>query len=184
MIYWGQDVELTECKVCSHPRWKPNKKTSAVKRRVKVPYKKMFYFPLTPRLQRLYASMATAKFMRWHAEHEMIDGKMCHPSDSPAWKHFSELHADFAAEVRNIRLGLCTDGFQPFGSFGQQYSSWPVIVTPYNLPPGMCMKDEFMFLTILVPGPRNPKSKMDVFLQPLIAEIGRASCRERVYVLV
>ncbi|XP_050238240.2 uncharacterized protein LOC126687726 [Mercurialis annua] len=27
------------------------------------------------------------------------------------------------------------------------------IVTPYNLPPGMCMKDEFMFLTILVPGP-------------------------------
>ena len=173
MIYWGQDVDLTECKVCSHPRWKPHTKKSTGRRRVNVPYKKMFYFSLIPRLQRLYASVATAKFMRWHAEHEMVDGKMCHPSDSPAWKHFSELHADFAAEVRNIRLGLCTDGFQPFGSFGQQYSSWPVIVTPYNLPPGMCMKDEFMFLTILVPGPRNPKSKMDVFLQPLIAELNQ-----------
>ncbi|XP_055961463.1 uncharacterized protein LOC130015403 [Mercurialis annua] len=67
----------------------------------------------------------------------MEDEKMCHPSDSPAWKRFSELHTDFADETRNIRLGLCTDGFLPFGSFGTQYSSWPVIVTPYNLPPDM-----------------------------------------------
>ena len=69
-----------------------------MKRRVNVPYKKMFSFPLTPRLQRLYASMETTKFMRWHAKHEMIDGKMCHPFDSPTWKHFSELHVDFVAE--------------------------------------------------------------------------------------
>ncbi|XP_050211984.1 uncharacterized protein LOC126662140 [Mercurialis annua] len=55
----------------------------------------------------------------------MVDGKMCHPSDFPAWKHLSELYTEFAEEVRNIRLGLCTDGFQPFGAFGQNYSSWP-----------------------------------------------------------
>lgn len=28
-----------------------------------------------------------------------------------------------------------------------------------------------MFLTVLVPGPRNPKEKLDVFLQPLIEEL-------------
>ena len=28
-----------------------------------------------------------------------------------------------------------------------------------------------MFLTMLVPGPTNPKGKIDVFLQPLIAEL-------------
>ena len=28
-----------------------------------------------------------------------------------------------------------------------------------------------MFLTVLVPGPTNPKGKIDVFLQPLIAEL-------------
>ncbi|XP_050233356.1 uncharacterized protein LOC126681844 [Mercurialis annua] len=99
--------------------------------------------------------------------------KMCHPSDSPAWKRFSELHTDFADKTRNIRLGLCTDGFQPFGSFGSQYSSWPVIVTPYNLPPDMCMKDEFMFLTKLVPGPGNPKNHLDIFLQLLIAKLNQ-----------
>ncbi|XP_055960661.1 uncharacterized protein LOC126668629 [Mercurialis annua] len=173
MIYWGSDADLTRCKICDHERWKPPPKGNSVKRRVNVPYRKMFYFPITPRLQRLYASTATAKHMTWHAEHEMVDGKMCHPSDSPAWKHFSELHTEFAEEVRNIRLGLCTDGFQPFGAFGHNYSSWPVILTPYNLPPGMCMKDEFMFLTVIVPGPRNPKHQMDIFLQPLIAELNQ-----------
>ena len=29
------------------------------------------------------------------------------------------------------------------------------------------MKETSMFLTVLVPGPRNPKQKLDVFLQPL-----------------
>ena len=70
-----------------------------------------------------------------------------------------------------MRLGLCTDGFQPYGQSGQQYSSWPVILTPYNLPPWMCMKEEYIFLTVIVPGPKNPKNKLDVFLQPLIAEL-------------
>ncbi|XP_055960094.1 uncharacterized protein LOC126661596 [Mercurialis annua] len=171
MIYWGDDAGLTLRKVCGHDRWKPATAGNSKRRKTNVPYKKMHYFPLTPRLQRLYASRATAKHMRWHAEHEMENGVMNHPSDSPAWKHFSELHQDFAAEVRNIRLGLCTDGFQPFGAFGQQYSSWPVIVTPYNLPPGMAMKDEFMFLTVLVRGPNSPKGSLDIFLQPLIVEL-------------
>jgi hypothetical protein len=50
----------------------------------------MYYFPLTPRLQQLYASNATAKDMRWHAEHEIEEGGvMRHCSDSLAWKHFN-----------------------------------------------------------------------------------------------
>ncbi|XP_050222432.1 uncharacterized protein LOC126672521 [Mercurialis annua] len=136
-IYWGSDAELTRCKICDHERWKPPPKGNSVKRRVNVPYRKMFYFPITLRLQRLYASIAIAKHMTWHAEHEMVDGKICHPA------------------------------------FGQNYSSWPVILTPYNLPPGMCLKDEFMFLIVIVPGPRNPKHQMDIFLQPLIAELNQ-----------
>ena len=99
------------------------------------------------------------------------DGVMCHCSDSEAWKHFNHSHPDFAAESRNVRLGLCTDGFNLFGQSGQQYSLWPVIVTPYNLPPWMCMKDEYMFLSIIVPGPKNLKQKLDVFLQPLSTEL-------------
>ncbi|KAM3379267.1 hypothetical protein P3S68_011681 [Capsicum galapagoense] len=120
---------------------------------------------------RLYASHATTADIRWHHEHKKEDGMMRHPSDSEAWKHFNESHPFFAVEPTNVRLGLCTDGFQPFSQSGRKYSSWPVIVTPYNLPPRMFMKKAYMFLTIIVPGPSNPKHKIDVYLQPLIKDL-------------
>ena len=68
-------------------------------------------------------------------------------------------------------MGLCTDGFNPFGS-ERKYSCWPVMLTPYNPPsPGDCLKEAFMFLTVLVTGPDNPGQKLDVFLQPLMHEL-------------
>jgi len=81
------------------------------------------------------------------------------------------MYKDFANEHRNVYLGLCTDGFNPFGKSGRKYSLWPVILTPYNLPPSLCMKREFLFLSILVPGPEHPRRSLDVFLQPLIHEL-------------
>ena len=42
---------------------------------------------------------------------------------------------------------------------------------PYNLSPNLCMKEEFIFLIVLIPGPNNPKGKIDVFMQPLIEEL-------------
>jgi hypothetical protein len=50
-----------------------------------------------------------------------------HPSNSEAWKHFNSVHPHFSAESRNMHLGLCTDGFNSFGSFAAPYSCWPVI---------------------------------------------------------
>ncbi|XP_010495482.1 PREDICTED: uncharacterized protein LOC104772581 [Camelina sativa] len=138
--------------------------------RVPIPYKRMWYLPLAERLKRLYQSERTVGAMRWHAEHTS-DGVIAHPSDAEAQKHFQSVYPGFAYEPRNVYLGLSTDGFNPFGKHGRQYSLWPVIVTPYNLPPSLCMKREFLFLTILDPGPDHPKKSLDVFLQPLIYEL-------------
>ena len=33
------------------------------------------------------------------------------------------------------------------------------------------MKEAYLSLSIIVPEPNNPKNKIDVFLQPLIAEL-------------
>ncbi|CAA0819152.1 Unknown protein, partial [Striga hermonthica] len=167
MLYWEDDADATSCKFCGHGRFK---RSGGGKN---VAYKKMYYFPLADRLKRLYASNATAKEMRWHAEHTVEDGVMTHCSDSLAWKHFNNTHTEFAKEIRNVRLSLSTDGFQPFAQYGAQYSCWPVIVTPLNFPPWLCMKDQHMFLTVLVPGPKNPKDKLDVYLQPLIKELNQ-----------
>ncbi|KAM3287357.1 hypothetical protein P3S67_020787 [Capsicum chacoense] len=89
------------------------------RKRKLVPYKRMYYFSLILRLQRLYASHAIAADMRWNHEHKKENGVMRHPSDSEAWKHFNESHSFFAAEPRKVSLGLCTDGFQPFSQSGR-----------------------------------------------------------------
>lgn len=166
MLYWREYTHLQECRFCGKPRFKPQGVGST-----KVPYQRMWYLPITDRLKRMYQSERTASSMRWHAEHLQTEGVLSHPSDAKAWKHFNTGHPEFAREKRNVYLGLCTDGFSPFGMSGRQYSLWPVILTPYNLPPDMCMQREFLFLSILVPGPKHPKRSLDVFLQPLIEEL-------------
>ncbi|KAL5563440.1 hypothetical protein UlMin_033187 [Ulmus minor] len=51
------------------------------------------------------------------------------------------------------------------------YSMWPVVLTTYNLPPWICMKAEYLMLSLLIPGPQSPDKDMDVFLRPLIDEL-------------
>ena len=68
-------------------------------------------------------------------------------------------------------LELCTDGFYPFKSFVAPYSCWLVILTIYNLPPEMCMRPEFMFLSTMIPSPNSPGRNTDVCLQLLIDEL-------------
>ncbi|KAL0453018.1 UNVERIFIED_CONTAM: hypothetical protein Slati_1279900 [Sesamum latifolium] len=70
-----------------------------------------------------------------------------------------------------VKLGLCKDGFAPHEQYDCTYSCWPVIHTPYNLPQGMCMSSKYMFLTMVIPGPSNPKYLFDVYLEPLIDEL-------------
>ncbi|XP_073219440.1 uncharacterized protein [Cicer arietinum] len=99
-------------------------------------------------------------------------GSLRHPSDGEAWNRFDAKYPNFANEPRNVRLGLCSDGFTPYiQASSTPYSCWPVVVTPYNLPPEMCMTKPFMFLTCLIQRPSNPKANIDVYLQPLIDEI-------------
>ncbi|KAL0293580.1 UNVERIFIED_CONTAM: hypothetical protein Scaly_3139300 [Sesamum calycinum] len=52
--------------------------------------------------------------MTWHANNLCEEGSMEHPSHGDAWKHFDRTHPPFASDARNVRLGLCTDGFSPF----------------------------------------------------------------------
>jgi len=87
-----------------------------------VAYKKLKYFSITPRLYRLFMSSRTAEHMTWHQSHSAIDGVMVHSSDGEAWKHFNSVHPHFSVESRNVRLGLRTDGFNPFRSFATPYS--------------------------------------------------------------
>jgi hypothetical protein len=118
-------------------------------------------------------SPRTVEHMTWHQAHDAVDGVMVHPSNDEAWKRFNSVHPHFSVESRNVRLGLCTDGFNPFGSFSTPYSCWSVILIVYNLPSGMCMRPEFMFLSTVIPGPSSPGRNIDVCLRLLIDELAQ-----------
>jgi len=96
---------------------------------------------------------------------------MVHPSDGEALKHFNNVHPQFSVESRNVCLGLCTDGFNPFGSFASPYSCWLIILMVYNLTPRICIRPKFIFLSTVIPGPNSPSQNIEVCLRPLIDEL-------------
>ncbi|XP_062086482.1 uncharacterized protein LOC133792589 [Humulus lupulus] len=167
-LFYKEHSTKETCPICGSSRWISPEKTDGKK----VPHKVMRYFPLTPRLKRMYSSRLTAKQMLWHyTGKSKDDGIMRHPVDGLVWKDFDAKHPDFASEPRNVRLGLAADGFNPFGNMSQAYSMWPVVLANYNLPPWMCMKDNNFILSILIPGPKSPGKDMDIFLRPLVDEL-------------
>jgi len=151
MLYYLENINLTKYRTCRHAHYKPR----IGKGRTLVIYKKLRYFPITPKLQRLFISLKTLKYMTLHHSHNAVDGVMMHPSDGKAWKYFNRVHHQFSMEWRNVYFGLCTDRFNPFGSFAALYSCWSVILTVYNLLSGMCMRLEFMFLSTVILDPNN-----------------------------
>ncbi|GJW51079.1 uncharacterized protein Tco_0092430 [Tanacetum coccineum] len=165
MLFYGKvDYVLTKCKVCGHSLYKKGGRNN-------VPNLVLTCFPIAPRLQRMYMSKKMSKEMTWHHDHKTDSNKMVHPSDGKAWKHFDSTHPTFSKEIRNVRLGLCTDGFNPNNSNSNPYSLWPVFLTIYNLPPWMSLKDAHVKLSLVIPGRKNPGQNLDVFLQPLIKEL-------------
>lgn len=137
----------------------------------KIPVKVVRYFPLTSRLQRYFMSPKTASTMCWHDESRIKDGVLRHPADTEAWKKLDAVRPSFGEEPRNVRLGLATDGFDPFSDKSHPYSMWPVVLIPYNVSPETCLKDTNYLLSMLIPGPKAPTNDIDVYLQPLIDEL-------------
>ncbi|XP_057803357.1 uncharacterized protein LOC131018659 [Salvia miltiorrhiza] len=166
-LFYKENENEEKCLVCSEPRWKFTKGKGG-----KTPHKILRHFPLKSRLQKLFLFSKTSSNMRWHKDKRKDEeGVMRHPADSRAWKHFDEKFPQFAQDPRNVRLGLAADGFTPWSNLGSSYSMWPVILIAYNLPAFMFMKEEFLMMSLLIPGPSSPGKDIDVYLRPLIDEL-------------
>jgi hypothetical protein len=69
MLYYLENVELTECMTSGHSQFKPRTGTE----KTLMAYKKLRYFPITPRVQRLFMSPKTAEHITWHLSHDTVD---------------------------------------------------------------------------------------------------------------
>nr|GEY58354.1 hypothetical protein [Tanacetum cinerariifolium] len=80
-LFQGDDNKYLDfCPVCNTSIWKDSNTPGK-----KVPKKVLCYFPIIPRLQRLYKSSHSAKEMVWHATGKCTEpGKMQHPVDGTA----------------------------------------------------------------------------------------------------
>jgi len=169
MLFRKEDADLDQCVICNASRWRERGGGSESGRRRAA--KQARYFPLKPRLQRLFATTNSATLMKWHGEKREDDGVFRHPADCLAWKDFDITHPSFAADIRNVRLGIASDGFNPFGTQTLNHSTWPIVLVPYNLPPMYILKQPYIYLSVLIDGPKGPGDKIDVYMQPLIEEL-------------
>ena len=112
-LYRNEYADRTTCPVCGQGRYKRGNK--------KVPRKVVWYFPITPHVQRYFVDPKEAKLMQWHAEREKPEddpekGKiLTHPSDASQWNALDIEFEELGGGARNVRLGMSTDGLNPFG---------------------------------------------------------------------
>ena len=166
VLFRNENANKHHCPKCNESRWKDAE-------RHMIPRKVLRHFPLIPRLKRIFSNEKTSDEVKWHKLYRKhkVSGEMNHPADGGAWKHFDSLWTDFAEDARNIRLGLATDGFNPYNNASTNYNMWPVFVIPYNFAPWGCMEQSNFMMSLLIPGPESPGKDFDVFLQPLIEEL-------------
>ncbi|GLT29791.1 hypothetical protein SLA2020_046360 [Shorea laevis] len=109
--------------------------------------------------------------MAWHLKCLKDADEVIHSMGNEAWKHFDEAYPTFVEEPRNARLGLCTNGFNPFGGFVAPYSCWHVFLKIYNLLSELCMKSKHIYLALIIVGPRSLGKNIDAMLRPLIDKL-------------
>jgi hypothetical protein len=170
VLFRGKHAEAVQCLKCGGLRY-------VDEIRKKVPVKVLRHFPIIPRLQWMFRSPSISKLMLYHSENrsnwEGGDNLVRHPCDSKAWCHFHEnVDSSFGQDARNVHFVLAADGVNPFAQTRSTWSTWPVTLLNYNLPPWLCTKQFFILLALFIPGKQSVTSKhLDVYLEPLVEKL-------------
>ena len=82
------------------------------------------------------------------------------------------MYPDFAADPRNVRLALATDGVNSHSDKQSTYSIWPVLLHNFNVAPWLTLKRFFVMLTLIIPGLKSVVGDhLDLYLEPLLEEL-------------
>lgn len=84
MLFYKEYSDDEDCRICHASRWTDYISPKGRRK----PARTVRYFPLTPRLQRLYTCKSTAEEMRWHGSRTVDNDYLRHPSDGESWKEF------------------------------------------------------------------------------------------------
>jgi len=132
MLFRGEYEDLDNCPKCGFDRFKRAKdggdnnaedgnepeEIRGRKGNRGGPVRVAWYFPIIPRLKRMFATRKEAQLLRWHKEgrKKTDDGKLRHPADAAQWGNIDAHFPWFEDDCRNIRFAMSTDGVNPFGN--------------------------------------------------------------------
>ncbi len=128
ILFQGVHTNLDTCPKCGLTRYNDIGKA-------KVPTKVLHYFLLIPCLKPMFKVPITSNLMVWHNDNRSVNGLVRHVANSKAWAHIDVMWPEFATKPYNARLGLTTNGVNPFGAQSSTWSTRPVMLQIYNLPP-------------------------------------------------
>lgn len=156
--------KLKECPTCGENRFN----ASGIAKR------KFSYYPLGPRLKRMFATSSISQRLQAHAistnDHDIT---MYDVHDSPLWKKAFTEDGFSKGDPRGILLQLCTDGVNPFSSNKVNYSMWPIMFSVLNLPKQIRNTYQNIMLVGIVPAQvegKEPKS-LDPYLEIVVDEL-------------
>jgi hypothetical protein len=82
-----------------------------------------------------------------------------HPCDPKAWRYFHDnVDPTFYNDAWNIHFALVVDGVNTFKQTRSSWSTWPVMLLNYNLPPLVMHKEVFCIV-----GPLNSGEGLSYF---------------------
>ena len=70
----------------------------------------------------MFANADDAKGLTWHTNGRNCDGMLRHLADSSQWKKINSLYPNFDKDARHLRLGLASDGMNPYDNLRAQHS--------------------------------------------------------------
>jgi len=126
ILYRKEFAELRSCPKCGLSRYKVedgDKENTDEVTKHDPPSKVVWYLPIIPRFKHMLENPTNAKNLRWHTNEQICDGLVRHPVDFVQWKNIDKEFPTFGNESRNLRLGLTSDGINPYGNLSTNHSS-------------------------------------------------------------
>jgi len=165
VFFQGNHKDVVPCPKCGGPCYKDEVN-------MVFPLKVLQHFLVIPRLQCMLITLVMSELMLWHSQNSSSNGLVKHPCDSKAWKHVHEKFPTFASYPRNVHLALATNGVNPFKPTCSKWSTWPIMLLNYNLPPWLTTNFFFILLALLILGKDYVTFKnFDFYLQPLVEKL-------------
>jgi hypothetical protein len=162
MAYTGKLRDTRKCSYCGESRFRDGSEH---------PRQQFLYIPLTRRLELQFADRDRSRVLKSYradliASHE--PGRYRDIWDGQLFRKYQHDKLRLFTRPTDIGLQLSLDGVQIIRK--KTYSVTPVILLNLNLPPTERVRIHNILMSILIPGPSEPKD-LDSFLYPLVQEM-------------